>query len=275
MADPTRSTAGVVACSDWQGPCSPGARPASSTAARPQRTHQGRRSSGCSPPPGAPTQRTHRGPARADAGRTHRPARQPAARLPHRQRLPRPATAVRGGEHQGSPEAEPGTSTRTSPSASTFRTLCSSPPSVARPPCSADLAHALRHPAFPLALGRRSCVPTQPLLLRPPAGATRSPSGPTCGRPDRYLSWTWCPGRPRPHACRNCASAAVLPPLIDLPVTADDPAGDDVRSDVPRSFALTHRTFATRRVRHTWARVATPFTDGPHTDHDPFALLGW
>jgi CRISPR system Cascade subunit CasD len=138
-----------------------------------------------------------------------------------------------------------------------------------------DLADALRRPAFPLALGRRSCVPALPLLLRP------SPDQLDPGHPDLWgygpvevLSVV--PWQAAPTRLRELERAGNPPARIDLPVTADDPHGDDVRSDVPDSFSLVHRGFASRRVRHTWARVSTPFPDGADdAGHDPFALLDW
>ena len=138
----------------------------------------------------------------------------------------------------------------------------------------ADLARALRRPAFPLARGRRACIPTQPLLLPAPAEQAVQ---------DQPMLWEghghevllrvpWQASAARVSSLRR---SGTLPSRVDLPVTFDDPAGDDIRTDVPRSFALAHREFATRRVRTTWARVATPFLDGVDTEHDPFALLGW
>ncbi|MFA3842151.1 hypothetical protein [Streptomyces aureus] len=67
---------------------------------------------------------------------------------------------------------------------------------------------------------------------------------------------------------------------IDLPATLDDPAGDEVRDDVPLSFDPTSRTFTTRRTRHTYLEALTGLTPDPARPrnpggHDPFALLGW
>lgn len=137
-----------------------------------------------------------------------------------------------------------------------------------------DLAGALRRPAFPLALGRRACVPTQPLLMSAP---------PEHAVPDRPDVWAHppvdvlavVPWQASAARLRELERSSSRPARIHLAVIADDPTGDDVRSDVPRSFALTHRTFSTRRVRHTWAQVRTPFADGTDTEHDPFALLDW
>lgn len=136
----------------------------------------------------------------------------------------------------------------------------------------ATLAEAVRKPAFPLALGRRACAPTHPLLITPDAGADSQgtwPGGPLEGL--RAVPWKASPSRIQALSRQDSP-----PGEVDLPVTVDDPDGDDVRTDLPRSFNPRERGYTVRRVRQTWVRVATPFpaatTDSPH---DPFQLLGW
>ncbi|MFB7469443.1 type I-E CRISPR-associated protein Cas5/CasD [Kitasatospora sp. NPDC056184] len=140
------------------------------------------------------------------------------------------------------------------------------------------LAGAIRRPAFPLALGRRSCVPTQPIAL----GAVRD------GRLEDVLAdEPWQAGEAARNAYRRRAERApepFSPQRIDLAATFDDPSGEDTAQDVPRSFAPRERGFSTRRIHHTWLSVptglpalATP-PDRPAREagsHDPFALLGW
>jgi CRISPR system Cascade subunit CasD len=140
-----------------------------------------------------------------------------------------------------------------------------------------DLAEALRRPAFPLALGRRACVPTQPLLLRPPAGMSGSAIQNMAGLWDGGLTdvLSLVPWQASAARLQELRRTGPPPAQIDLPVVMDDVAGNDVRVDLPRSFAPTERGFASRRVCHTWARVDTPFQDGQNAVHDPFALLGW
>lgn len=127
------------------------------------------------------------------------------------------------------------------------------------------LAAAVRRPAFPLALGRRSCPPTQPIILGTYDGALS----------DALAEQTWQAG----HAARReFQRRHGRPPHIDLPVTLETPDGDDVVHDVPLSFSLRDRRFTSRRVTHTWVSAPTGFTDpDAPTDagHDPFALLGW
>ncbi|MBB1245062.1 type I-E CRISPR-associated protein Cas5/CasD, partial [Streptomyces durbertensis] len=122
--------------------------------------------------------------------------------------------------------------------------------------------------AYPLALGRRSCPPTHPVNLGLRTGTLH----------DALTNEPWqIPPRARKlwgHQHRNAAH-------IDLPATLDDPTGDDVREDVPLTYAPKKRAFANRRVRHTYLRVATGLTPDPKAPpteddgHDPFALLGW
>ncbi|WP_416874018.1 type I-E CRISPR-associated protein Cas5/CasD [Kitasatospora sp. SC0581] len=145
------------------------------------------------------------------------------------------------------------------------------------------LAEAIRRPAFPLALGRRSCVPTQPLAL----GAVRDGT-----LEDVLADEPWQAGDAAKSAYRRRAERAAepfSPHRIDLAATFDDPSGDDTLQDVPRSFDPRERGFSTRRIRHAWLTVPTglaPSTTTAQpsaaasaaaatTGHDPFALLGW
>lgn len=143
------------------------------------------------------------------------------------------------------------------------------------PDTIAALRDAVRRPAFPLALGRRACAPTQPLLLAPHnQDSISEPEGIWHGGLLAVLKavpWQLSAARLRELRARPDA-----PPEVDLPVTVDDPNGDDVRMDLPRSFDPLRRSFTARSVRHTWVRVATPFPGGGRQQtHDPFALLGW
>ncbi|WP_239336521.1 type I-E CRISPR-associated protein Cas5/CasD [Frankia sp. CiP3] len=137
------------------------------------------------------------------------------------------------------------------------------------------LADAIRNPAFPLALGRRACPPTQPVLLTPVGqpGLTAW----TGGLLDVLGQVPWYGG----HSQRRQLERLKSPPRhLDLPVTLDDPAGDDIRMDLPTSFDPRDRSFTSRRVRQTWVRVPSPHVDNPDAvdaadSHDPFAILGW
>jgi CRISPR system Cascade subunit CasD len=128
------------------------------------------------------------------------------------------------------------------------------------------LYEALSRPAFPLALGRRSCVPTQPIRLGLRTGALL----------DVLSREPWQAAEHTRSAYARRAKGH--PERIDLPATIDDADGDDVLNDAPLSFAPRDRRFTSRRVRHVWLSVPTGFPepDAPPTaGHDPFALLGW
>ncbi|MEV4218802.1 type I-E CRISPR-associated protein Cas5/CasD [Nonomuraea sp. NPDC049725] len=129
------------------------------------------------------------------------------------------------------------------------------------------LAEAVQRPAFPLALGRRSCVPTQPIFL----------SIQDAELEDVLRTEPW-------HATETAkqlyARDRGKPATIDVAATVDHPDGDDSLTDVPHSFAPRERRFTSRRVRHSWITLPTGFAkDGSGTpstpSHDPFALLGW
>jgi CRISPR system Cascade subunit CasD len=142
------------------------------------------------------------------------------------------------------------------------------------------LDHAVRTPAFPLALGRRSCPPTQPVSLGVHEGDLADvlaalPWQASRAARDRYV---------RRARSGRTGSRQAPPAGIDLSATVEDPAGDDVLHDVPVSFDPHLRAFTDRRVRHCWLHVPTGFpqTDDTEPDapddggaHDPFALLGW
>jgi CRISPR system Cascade subunit CasD len=133
------------------------------------------------------------------------------------------------------------------------------------------LADALRRPGFPLALGRRSCPPTLPLVIDPPSQGV----GPLWnGDPLSVLRAV--PWQPSETYRASVVKRRDAPGTVDLPITVDDPSGDDLRSDVPVSFDPYRRSFASRRVRQHWATLPTGAeSDGSPAAHDPFALLGW
>ncbi|MFB8281044.1 type I-E CRISPR-associated protein Cas5/CasD [Nocardia colli] len=109
------------------------------------------------------------------------------------------------------------------------------------------LWRALRCPAYPLALGRRSCPPTLPLLLAGPEGRLWS------GIPETVLtSVPWQPGTSRRWTTESPAPAHRL-----LPVVVDDPDGPEIRGDLPVSFAPQDRRFAPRTVRRMLVAAPT------------------
>ena len=129
------------------------------------------------------------------------------------------------------------------------------------------LETALRSPAFPLALGRRSCVPTQPLVLAAPDGGLH-PGAPL----DVLAQVPWQAG---PTARKRMRANGELSDTVSLPVAIDDPAGDELRQDAPVSFDPKGRRFTSRRVAQRWVVVDSGLPKGSAVRHDPFALLGW
>jgi CRISPR system Cascade subunit CasD len=130
-----------------------------------------------------------------------------------------------------------------------------------------DLAHALRHPVFPLALGRRSCVPAQPLLLPGDEGDLWS------GTVTSVLGRV--PWQASAHAQDRVTAVHVR-----LAASWDDIDGEDLTSDVPVSFDPRRRGMQTRKVHSGWIDLPTGHEPDPDAEpgrasHDPFELLGW
>ncbi|WP_328397846.1 type I-E CRISPR-associated protein Cas5/CasD [Nocardia sp. NBC_00416] len=133
-----------------------------------------------------------------------------------------------------------------------------------------ELAAAVKRPAFPLALGRRSCPPTQPILAGTPTSELLT----------ALSSHPWQAST----AARAGHLRGTKPAFVHLPVTIDDPAGGETRQDVPVSFGLRDRRYMQRRVRHTTVQIPTGFPEPdaaetgssvPPVGHDPFSLLDW
>ena len=144
------------------------------------------------------------------------------------------------------------------------------------------LAEAVRRPEFPLALGRRCCPPTQPILLTPESA--RPPELTWPGDVTQVLgSQPWAASsHTRDLMVAHARRRGQFPPhSIDLPMTVDAAEhahGYDLATDIPLSFDPLRRGFTTRRIEHLWARgikTGIPAADATTVDHDPFALLGW
>ncbi|MFI7122186.1 type I-E CRISPR-associated protein Cas5/CasD [Amycolatopsis sp. NPDC049868] len=122
------------------------------------------------------------------------------------------------------------------------------------------LSTALKRPAFPLFLGRRSC---------PPAG--KLDHGMHDGNAEHVLRTTpwlaspWVRQR-HPH------------PSVDLDMVIDcqpGTAGSEIVRDEPISFDPRHRQYGWRTVAHSPVTVANPDHQAGDRDlHDPMDLLG-
>lgn len=141
------------------------------------------------------------------------------------------------------------------------------------------LESAVRAPAYPLALGRRSCPPTQPLCL-----GLRTTDMETALREE---PWQASARARSQHAARLGRRLGLgrpaRPRTIDCSATLETPDGDDLLYDAPVSFDVHDRAYTSRRVRHTWLSIPSghdrseDLLTSPETPsgHDPFALLGW
>ena len=117
---------------------------------------------------------------------------------------------------------------------------------------------ALRHPAFPLYLGRRSCPPTHPVSLGPREAALLKAL-----RAEPWLASEWFRRRRR-----DGFDAEIL--IDQEAVPAEERAGDARGSrDVPLSFDPRRRDYGFREVERLMVRVGAPGPDA----HDPMAEL--
>ena len=117
---------------------------------------------------------------------------------------------------------------------------------------------ALRHPAFPLYLGRRSCPPTYPVSL-----GLREAALLDALRAEPWLASEWFRRRRR-----DGLNAEILIDQEAVPV--EERAGDARGSrDVPLSFDPRRRDYGFREVERLMVRVGAPEPDA----HDPMAEL--
>jgi CRISPR system Cascade subunit CasD len=117
------------------------------------------------------------------------------------------------------------------------------------------IADALHQPHWSPYLGRRSCVPDEPLLLRT---HTADPAGELL----HHVPLSPDPARPMPK--EGTVPVAFL--WERLPVPAD---GADTLTvyDVPRSFAVHSRSHDRRRLYRTVERLPAHLGASPHTLH--------
>lgn len=142
------------------------------------------------------------------------------------------------------------------------------------PPDLLEALHdAITHPAYPLALGRRSCVPTNPIAI-----AFHREDSEQRTLESALAHHPWQAGQPAKDRYQR---RHPTPDTIRLPSTIEDATAPDTATDVPISFDPPQRAMGTRHIRHTWLTVPTGLSAAPGhvpastTDHDPFALLGW
>ncbi|MGW5674634.1 type I-E CRISPR-associated protein Cas5/CasD [Streptomyces sp. NPDC003860] len=117
------------------------------------------------------------------------------------------------------------------------------------------LDRAVRAPVYPLALGRRSCPPTQPLSLGVHGGSVEDvlrehPWQASVRARERHLDRV---GR------ATEAEGPYRPARVPRPVTIEDPYGTDVVKDVPLSFDPLGRAFTERWITRDWYEIPTGF----------------
>ena len=124
---------------------------------------------------------------------------------------------------------------------------------------------ALRHPVFPLYLGRRSCPPVGPVSM-----GLRDANLHTVLNAESWHASPW-------HRRRTKTAAVTLATLCDGDIEAEqgelDATGSGVlretHRDVPRSFDPARREYQWRSVIRDQVTVSNIDYVAPHDDHDP------
>ena len=126
----------------------------------------------------------------------------------------------------------------------------------------AGLDEAVRAPAFPLYLGRRSCVPSGPISL----GVHQSALA------EALAGAAW---QASPWWRRRQAPSVTLEMAVDASALPGDEAGRTSQvHDAPVDFDPARREYAWRTVSHTVVEMQNPDGRANRSTHDPMALLG-
>jgi len=128
----------------------------------------------------------------------------------------------------------------------------------------AALDDALRHPAFPLYLGRRSCPPVGPVTL----GLRDSPLWEAL-HAEPWQASLWWKRRQGMQVDLDLLVDAAAVPMGTVPERESE------HHDAPMSFDPMLREYGWRTVAHGHVRVPNDeAVDTPAFGHDPMALLG-
>lgn len=126
-----------------------------------------------------------------------------------------------------------------------------------------ELVDALIHPAFPLYLGRRSCPPSQKILME-------SGLGPMI---EKLHEVPWQATRRQLLRSNAHREKVDLPVLLDSSISYGDVLSKQITNDVPLSFSQANRLYGQRQVvRERW-HVLNPYYDEQIEHHDPMELL--
>lgn len=134
------------------------------------------------------------------------------------------------------------------------------------------LALAVRSPAFPLALGRRSCVPQQPILLPYSDDVVLWPD---VNVADVLCQVPWQASQQTQKKRRDDLEKSEQSFFVKLAMTVDDPKGTDTSTDVPVSFDPHRRGMTSRQVSHDWVVLGDDSGSlASDSAHNPFEILG-
>ena len=132
------------------------------------------------------------------------------------------------------------------------------------------LREALLNPYFPLALGRRSCPPTLPLILDPiDFNKGVSANDNLLWDTDLLSTLKLIPWQASESYRRNFDLNAES---VNVLVTYDNTEGTEINNDVPTSFAPESKTFRTRRVSRTFVDIPVERSQLV-SEHNPYDLL--
>lgn len=120
-----------------------------------------------------------------------------------------------------------------------------------------DLEDALRHPKFAVFLGRRSCPPTQPLIL-----GIRNHELYQSLLEEEWLVPEW-----------RRQSLFRFSDELHLRIVMDDLQGGSIKKDVPISFSPFRREYGYRYVKEMPGKIVTKKPLVVSTEHDPMIEL--
>lgn len=120
-----------------------------------------------------------------------------------------------------------------------------------------ELEHALTHPQFTVFLGRRSCPPTQPLVLGIRDGTLYQSLF-----EEEWLAPEW-----RKHALFHFSDK------LHLRIVVDDTQGRTIKKDVPISFSPFGRKYKYRCMKEMPGKIVEKGKLSVSTEHDPMMEL--